>query len=154
MRSARTWLTGLVLLALAAGVVQAQAVPPAASTDQPGRVVLMDLDGAIGPASVDYVRRGLKLAAAEDARLAVIQIDTPGGLDASMRSIIKHILASPVPVAAYVAPNGARAASAGTYILYASHIAAMAPASNLGAATPVEMAIAACNNTAIEPAPP
>jgi membrane-bound serine protease (ClpP class) len=100
---------------------------------------VLSLNDAISPASADYLMRGINKAVASKANVIVIELDTPGGLDTSMRQIIKAILASPVPVVTYVSPDGARAASAGTYILYASHVAAMAPATNLGAATPIDL---------------
>jgi membrane-bound serine protease (ClpP class) len=101
--------------------------------------LVLRIDSAIGPATADYILSGIAEAEAKNHKLVVLEMDTPGGLDSAMRDIIKGILASRVPVATFVAPPGSRAASAGTYILYASHIAAMTPASNLGAATPVQI---------------
>jgi membrane-bound serine protease (ClpP class) len=124
------WLRGAVV-----GLCALWPTLAGAAAAQP--VILLTLEGAVSPATADYTVRGIRQAADKGAALVILQVDTPGGLDTSMRSVIKEILASPVPVAVFVGPSGARAASAGTFILYASHVAAMAPGTNLGAATPV-----------------
>jgi membrane-bound serine protease (ClpP class) len=121
----------------ATGVLLLLGVPVMVQAD--GEAVVIEVEGAIGPATASYVSKSVREAESRAAQLLVLRIDTPGGLDTSMRDIVKTINAASVPVVGYVSPSGARAASAGTYILYACHVSAMAPGTNLGAATPVEL---------------
>ena len=138
-------LLAVLFVALAAGLLQGETRDKA---------ILLSVDDAIGPAITDYIERGLDRANEAGAEIVIIRLDTPGGLDLAMRSIIQAIIASPVPVAIHVAPSGARAASAGTYMMYAAHIAAMAPGTNLGAATPVQMGGMPGMDPPEKPAPP
>lgn len=130
---AMLWLAGWAVRALAQEDSDAPAGPPERIA------VILEINGPIGPAIASYFITQLETARENGAELVIAEMDTPGGLDTSMRDIIQAILASPVPVATYVSPSGARAASAGLYILTASHIAAMAPGTNTGSATPIQM---------------
>jgi len=150
----KAWICFLVVLLMPViGFSQAQDPAPQPQntpTESAGRLaILLDVQGPIGPATSEYLVNSLEKAAARNTELVIIRMDTPGGLDASMRDIIKAILDSQVPVATFVTPAGARAASAGMYILLASHVAAMSPATNVGAATPVS--IMGGGNTAAKP---
>ena len=128
----------LVAAAAAVALVVSPLVASAGEVDSK-LALTISVDGAIGPATARYVKDALTKASERHAEVVVLRMNTPGGLSTSMREIISDVLASRVPVVGYVAPSGAHAASAGTYILYATHIAAMAPGTNLGAATPVQI---------------
>ncbi len=139
---AGTIAVGILLQVSPPGLSQADPTPgttvtPSAATTT--TAVLIHIDGAIGPASAEFLRTSLAEAHARGAQILVLRINTPGGLLTSTRTMIRDILAAPLPVVGYVAPPGAHAASAGTFILFATHLAAMAPGTNLGAATPVQI---------------
>ena len=136
-------LRALAVLALALGCVLGTVFAQGESRRQAAPIALvLDIQDAIGPATSSYFVRALETARERNAQLLILQLDTPGGLDSAMRDMIRATLSSEIPVVTFVAPSGARAASAGTYLLYASHIAAMAPATNVGAATPVQIGAA------------
>jgi membrane-bound serine protease (ClpP class) len=132
---------GFFTLLLLAALLMQGALPHAAGSADPAPLAyVLKVDGIISPATDELIKRHLKIATMEGAAVVVLEMHTPGGLYDSMQRIIQTIIDSPVPVATYVSPAGSHAASAGTYILYASHIAAMAPGTNIGAATPINLA--------------
>lgn len=129
----------LAIASLFAGIAIIGGQPGNGQQVSGGPVLVFDVKGVIGFTAVDHLKKSISRARAENASLIIMRIDTPGGLVSSTREMIQAILASPIPILGYVAPSGARAASAGTYLMYASHLTAMAPATHLGAATPIQI---------------
>jgi membrane-bound serine protease (ClpP class) len=131
----------VILGIVAASLLASSAPQPARAAGGSTRPVAysIELAATIDPATERWIDRALREARDKHARIAIIRLDTPGGLDSSMRSIIKHVIAAPLPVVVYVSPNGARAASAGLYITESADVAAMAPETNIGSATPISI---------------
>jgi membrane-bound serine protease (ClpP class) len=140
-----------VLIAILTSITVGSALPVSAQ-DASGAVVELELTGVVDPFMATYITDGIASAADRDATAVLLTIDTPGGLDSSMREITQAVLNARVPVIGYVAPSGARAASAGAFILLSTHIAAMAPGTNVGAATPVGLSGAVASDKAVEDA--